>query len=54
MPLKRIKDSDILPQSTDGEQNYNFNSSQRNYISAANLIAKSRVQFPREARPQNV
>ena len=54
MPLKRVKDSDIKPMSADGEQYYNFNSMQRGHISAANLIAKSRVQFPREQRPQNV
>ena len=33
---------------------YNFNQAQRGYISAAIHIAKSRVQFPREQRPQNI
>ena len=53
MPLKRVKDSDIAPiQSEDGV--YNFNTAQRGYISGAMHIAKSRVQFPRESRPQNI
>ena len=54
MPLKRVKDDDIKAQSNEGDHVYNFNSGQRNYISAAMLIAKSRVQFPRESRPQNI
>lgn len=53
MPLKRIKDDDIKPLQTD-ENVYNFNASTRGFISAACLIAKSRVQFPREQRPQNI
>ena len=53
MPLKRVKDGDIRP--TQNEENvYNFNSSQRGFISAAMHIARSRVQFPRESRPQNI
>jgi hypothetical protein len=54
MPLKRVKDGDIKAQSNEGEHVYNFNSGQRGYISAAMQIAKSRVQFPRESRPQNI
>ena len=53
MPLKRVKDNDIKPMSND-ENVYNFNSNQRGFISAAMQIAKSRVQFPREQRPQNI
>ena len=53
MPLKRVKDSDINPHQSD-ENVFNFNNSQRGYISAAMHIAKSRVQFPRESRPQNI
>jgi len=42
MPLKRVKDGDIKP--TQNEENvYNFNSSQRGFISAAMHIARSRV-----------
>jgi len=54
MPLKRVKDGDIKAQSNEGEHVYNFNSHQRGYISSAMQIAKSRVQFPRESRPQNI
>lgn len=54
MPLRRVKDSDIKAQSNEGEHVYNFNSEQRSYISSAMHIAKSRVQFPRESRPQNI
>lgn len=53
MPLKRVKDKDITPHQSE-ENVYNFNSGQRGYISAAMHIAKSRVQFPRETRPQNI
>lgn len=53
MPLKRVRDSDIQPMQND-ENYYNFNQNQRTYISAAMNIAKSRVQFTREARPQNI
>ena len=53
MPLKRIKDEDIKPLQSD-ENVYNFNANTRGFISAACLIAKSRVQFPREQRPQNI
>lgn len=42
MPLKKVRDSDIMPLQSD-ENVYNFNSSQRGYISAAVQIAKSRV-----------
>ena len=46
-PLRRVLDSDIEP--AENEDNlYNFNSAQREYISAAMIIARSRVQFPRE------
>lgn len=48
-----MKDSDIAPAQVE-ENLYNFNSTQRGYISAAMHIAKSRVQFPREQRPQNI
>ena len=53
MPLKRVKDEDIKPLQSD-ENVYNFNAGTRGFISAACLIAKSRVQFPREQRPQNI
>lgn len=53
MPLKRVKDGDIKPLQSD-ENVYNFNANTRGFISAACLIAKSRVQFPREQRPQNI
>lgn len=53
MPLKRVKEDDIKPIQSD-ENVYNFNSDQRGYISNAMHIAKSRVQFPRESRPQNI
>ena len=53
MALKRVKDGEIKP--TSNEENvYNFGSSTRGYISAAMHIARSRVQFPRESRPQNI
>ena len=52
MPLKRVKDGDI--KMMEGELLHNYNKSQRGYISAAAVIAKSRVQFPRESRPQNI
>lgn len=42
MPLKRVKDQDILPAQSD-ESLYNFNVNQRGFISAAVQIAKSRV-----------
>ena len=54
MPLKRVRDKDIQAQSNENENIYNFNSNQRGKISAAMQIAKSRVQFPRESRPQNI
>ena len=47
MPLKRVKDEDIKPLQSD-ENVYNFNANTRGFISAACLIAKSRVQFTRE------
>ena len=42
MPLKRVKDEDIKPLQSD-ENVYNFNAGTRGFISAACLIAKSRV-----------
>ena len=42
VPLKKVKDSDIAPAQVE-ENLYNFNSTQRGYISAAMHIAKSRV-----------
>lgn len=53
MPLKRVKEDDIRPLQSE-ENLFNFNSTQRGYISNAMHIAKSRVQFPRESRPQNI
>ncbi len=41
MPLKRVKDGDI--KMMEGEQQHNYNKTQRGYISAAAVIAKSRV-----------
>jgi hypothetical protein len=52
MPLKRVKEGDI--KMMDGDLLHNYNKTQRGYISAAAVIAKSRVQFPRESRPQNI
>ena len=54
MPLKRVKENDIPPLQNDETVNYNFNQTQRGIISNAMHIAKSRVQFPRESRPQNI
>jgi len=54
MPLKRVKEGDIKPTAGDDNPNYNYNPTQRGYISNAMHIAKSRVQFPRESRPQNI
>lgn len=49
-PLKRVKDSDIPPADLKDHTavNYNYNSQQRGYISAAMNIAKSRVAFSLE------
>ena len=41
MPLKRVKDGDI--KMMEGELLHNYNKTQRGYISAAAVIAKSRV-----------
>ena len=53
MPLKRIKDEDIEPMKTD-ENMYNYGVQTRSKINEAVNIAKSRVQFPTERRPQNI
>ena len=53
MPLKRVKDGDIPPLQSD-EGSHNFNSVQKGVIGVAVQIARSRVQFPREQRPQNI
>lgn len=53
MPLKRVKEDDIRPLQSD-ENMFNFNQIQKGKISAAMHIAKSRVQFPRDTRPQNI
>jgi hypothetical protein len=42
MPLKKVKDGDIMPAQSDVSV-YNFSQLQRTYISAAVGIAKSRV-----------
>jgi Domain of unknown function (DUF4200) len=48
-PLKRVTDSDIPPaEINDKTLSFNYNSSQRGYISAAMNIAKSRVTFSLE------
>lgn len=48
-PLKRLKDTDIPPTSfEEGNFHYNYNSTQRGYISAAMNIAKSRGNFSME------
>ena len=47
MPLRRVKDTDILPAQAD-DSFHNLNPIQRSHISAAVQIAKSRVQFARE------
>ena len=53
MPLRRVKDGDIAPLQSE-EGSHNFNSVQKGFIGAAVQIARSRVQFPREQRPQNI
>jgi hypothetical protein len=52
-PLRRVKDSDIVAASTE-ETMTSFNAKQKGFISAAMHIARSRVQFPRDNRPQNM
>ena len=53
MPLKRVKDGDIPPLQSE-EGSHNFNGVQKGIIGVAVQIARSRVQFPREQRPQNI
>jgi len=52
-PLRRVKDRDISPSEHD-PQKKNFNFKQQNAIHKAMHIARSRVQFPKEQRVQNV
>ena len=52
-PLRRVKDRDISPQEHDPKKK-NFNPKQQNHIHKAMHIARSRVQFPKEQRAQNV
>ena len=52
-PLRRVKDRDISPSDHDPKKK-NFNLKQQNHIHKAMHIARSRVQFPREQRAQNV
>ena len=42
VPLKRVKDTDVAPGEVE-ENQYNYNATQRGFISAAMHIAKSRV-----------
>ena len=46
-PLQRVRDADIAPAEA-GEVMTNYFGKQRTYIDAAQHIARSRVQFPRE------
>jgi hypothetical protein len=43
MPLKRVKDEDIVPVNDSEDPKHNFNNNQRGFISAAMHIAKSRA-----------
>jgi hypothetical protein len=52
-PLRRVKDSDIVPASTE-EVMTSYNKQQNGFIASAMHIARSRVQFPRDQRPQNM
>ena len=52
-PLRRVRDRDISP-AEEEEKLFSFNSKQRGYISLAMHIARSRVQYPREQRAQNI
>ena len=52
-PLRRVKDRDISPQEADPMRKI-FNPKQTNGIHKAMHIARSRVQFPKEQRAQNV
>jgi hypothetical protein len=52
-PLRRVIDADIdIPQKRDNTAMYNPNA--RNAISMAMQITRSRVQFPRDERAQNM
>ena len=52
-PLRRFKDRDISPAEHDPKKP-NFNPKQNSYIHRAMHLAKSRVQFPKEQRAQNI
>lgn len=52
-PLRRVRDRDISP-AEEEEKLFSFNSKQRGYISLAMHISRSRVQYPREQRAQNI
>ena len=52
-PLRRVRDQDISAAESE-EVMANFNGQQRGYITAAMHIARSRVQFPRDQRAQNM
>ena len=52
-PLRRVRENDIIiPQKKDNTALYNGN--QRTNISVAMHITRSRVQFPREDKAQNM
>ena len=52
-PLRRVRDNDIdIPGKRDNNALYNPN--QRTSISVAMHITRSRVQFPRDERAQNM
>ena len=52
-PLRRVKDRDISPAEEQGNL-FSFNGKQRGYISMAMHVARSRVQYPKEQRSQNI
>ena len=52
-PLRRIKDRDISPKEFNAKKNKSFNQRQQSKIHKAMMIARNRVQFPKESRAQN-
>ena len=52
-PLRRVKDRDISPADHDPKKK-NFSMKEQNCIHQAMHIARSRVQFPKEQRAQNI
>ena len=52
-PLRRVKDRDISP-AEERVKLPNFNKGQKALIDSDMHLARARVQFPREERPQNI